>query len=244
MKTLHKFIGAPGGGYVVSGLVLAGNGTLYGTTTTGGANLKGGTVFSISAAGKFTTLYSFCAKPDCTDGAAPTGTLIMATDGNLYGTTYNGGMNTSSCNAGCGTIFKITTAGQISTLYNFCSKSGCVDGYYPQGGLVQATNGTFYGTTFYGGTAGAGGTVYSLSVGLAPFVKILPASGTAGSTAMILGTNLKGTTQVSFNGINAAFTIVSATEIEATVPTGASSGNVTVVTPGGMLTSNVSFQVD
>ena len=243
MKTLHKFIGAPGGGFPLSGLVLA-SGTLYGTTTTGGANHKGGTVFSISAAGKFTTLYSFCAKSDCTDGAAPEGTLILGTDGNLYGTTYNGGMNTTACNGGCGTIFRITTAGKLTTLYNFCSQSGCVDGYYPQGGLVQATNGTFYGTTFYGGTSGSGGTVYSLSVGLGPFVKILPTSGTAGTTAMILGDNLTGATKVSFNGIDAAFRVVSSTEIEATVPMGATTGTVTVVTPESTLTSGAIFQVD
>jgi len=244
-KTLHKFNGAPGGGYLVGGLVQANNGTFYGTTTTGGAHLGGGTVFSITATGTFKTLYSFCAKSGCTDGSTPTASLIQASDGNLYGTTYNGGANTTSCNGGCGTIFKITTAGQLTTVYNFCSQSECVDGYYPESGLVQATNGTFYGTTFYGGQFGSAGTVYSLSLGLAPYVKVPPTLGKAGTTAMILGDNLTGTTKVAFNGIAAPFTVVSSTEIQATVPPGATTGTVTVDTPGGgTMTSNAIFQVD
>jgi uncharacterized repeat protein (TIGR03803 family) len=244
-KTLHKFTGATSGGYPLGGLVQASNGTFYGTTSTGGAHLTGGTVFSITAAGAFKTIYSFCAKTDCTDGAHPMASLIQGSDGNLYGTTYNGGTNTTSCNAGCGTIFRITTAGKLTTVYNFCSQSGCTDGYYPQGGLVQATNGTFYGTTYYGGKFGSAGTVYSLSLGLAPFVKVLPTLGKAGATAMILGDNLTGATKVSFNGLPAPFTVVSSTEIQATVPAGATTGTVTVDTPGGgTLTSNAIFQVD
>src|ERR1035438_6669183 len=244
LTTLYKFNGAPGGGFPLGGLVQASNGTLYGTTSTGGAHGQGGTVFSITPAGKFKTLYSFCAQKACTDGANPEASLIQASDGNLYGTTYDGGTNTDTCSGGCGTIFKITPAGTLTTIYNFCSQSGCVDGYYPESGLVQATNGTFYGTTFYGGQSGSAGTVYSLSLGLAPFVEITPTLGNAGTTAMILGDNLTGATKVSFSGIPAAFTVVSSTEIEATVPTGATTGTVTVVTPGGTLNSNAIFQVD
>ena len=244
LTRLHKFNGAPGGGDPVGGLVQARDGTLYGTTITGGAHLAGGTVFSITPAGKFKIIYSFCAKKGCTDGANPEASLIQASDGNLYGTTYAGGTNTDSCSGGCGTIFKITPAGTLTTVYNFCSQSGCDDGYYPESGLVQATNGTFYGTTFYGGKSGSAGTVYSLSLGLAPFVKVLPALGTAGATAMILGDNLTGTTNVSFNGIAAPFTVISDTEIQATVPTGATTGNVTVDTHGGTLKSDAMFQVD
>ncbi len=240
---LYTFKGAAKGGKPYAGLIQATNGTFYGTTSTGGANLQGGTVFSMTAAGKVTTIYSFCKKPNCTDGSTPTASLIQASDGNLYGTTAYGGTNETSCNGGCGTIFKITTAGTRTTLYNFCSQSGCTDGNQPAGGLVQATNGTFYGTTYYGGTGGVG-TVFSLSVGLKPFVKILPTWGTAGATAMILGDNLTGTTKVTFNGVPAAFTVVSSTEIEATVPTGATTGTVTVDTPGGTLKSNAIFQVD
>jgi uncharacterized repeat protein (TIGR03803 family) len=242
LKILHKFQGTDGGD-PIGGLVQASNGIFYGTTSTDGGNLKGGTVFSITAAGSFNPLYNFCAKPNCTDGSTPYAQLIQATDGNLYGTTYYGGPVNEYCSGGCGTIFKITTAGKLTTLYNFCSQPKCADGYQPEGGLVQATNGTLYGTTYYGGTVGLG-TVFSLSLGLAPFVKTIPATGTAGSTAMILGDNLTGATKVTFNGVPAAFSVVSSTEIDATVPTGATTGTVTVDTPTGTLTSNVAFQVE
>ncbi len=246
--TLHTFQGSANGGFLVGGLVQASDGNFYGTTSTGGGHtLSGGTVFSMTPAGKVTTIYSFCAKPNCTDGRNPLATLIQGTDGNLYGTTFNGGANNNpNClsNSGCGTVFQITTAGVLTTLYNFCGLPNCADGNQPEAGLVQATNGTFYGTTFGGGTVDAG-TVFSLSVeGLKPFVKIVPAWGTAGATAMVLGDNLTGTTKVAFGGIPAAFTVVSDTEIQATIPAGAISGIVTVETPGGTLKSNMIFQVD
>jgi len=240
---LHTFQGVTNGGHPIGGLVQASN-LYYGTTSTGGGHSQGGTVFSMTPAGKVKTIYSFCAKPNCTDGRSPLATLVLGTDGNLYGTTYNGGANETSCNSGCGTIFQITPAGTLMTLYNFCGLANCADGYEPQGGLVQATNGTFYGTTEYGGPSDAG-TVFSLSLeGLKPFVKIIPAWGTAGATAMILGDKLTDATKVTVGGVSAAFRVVSSTEIEVTVPTGASPGTVTVDTPGGTLKSNVIFQVD
>lgn len=242
IHTLHTFKGTDGG-YPIGGLIQATNGTFYGTTNTAGGNLQGGTVFSITAAGKFKTLHSFCAKSRCTDGSSPLASLIQASDGNLYGTTFYGGTNYTSCAGGCGTIFKITTAGKFTTLYNFCSQENCADGSQPKGGLVQATNGSFYGTTYYGGTYGIG-TVFSLSDGLGPLAKILPTLGTAGATVMILGDNLTGATKVTFNGVPAAFTVVSGTEIKVIVPTGATTGTVEVVTPGGRLKSDAIFQVD
>ncbi|MGA7573163.1 MAG: choice-of-anchor tandem repeat GloVer-containing protein [Terriglobales bacterium] len=241
---LYTFQGVKNGGNPYGGLLQATDGNFYGTTSTGGANSQGGTIFSMTPAGKLKTIYSFCAKPNCTDGRNPLTSLIQANDGNLYGTTAFGGTNETSCNSGCGTIFSITTAGKLTTLYNFCGLANCADGSQPEGGLVQATNGTFYGTTFSGGTVGLG-TVFSLSVEeLKPFVKILPAWGTAGATAMILGDNLTGATKVTFNGAPAAFTVVSSTAIKATVPTGATTGTVAVDTPGGTLESNALFQVD
>src|SRR5579862_4490975 len=74
-------------------------------------------------AGTFNALYSFCSQPDCTDGFAPAAApLIQATDGNLYGTTYGGGalFGEEFCPEGCGTIFKITPSGTLSTIYSFC----------------------------------------------------------------------------------------------------------------------------
>jgi len=238
-STLHTFEPAEGAG-ITGTLVQASNGNFYGTDIGGGDGM--GTIYEITPSGTLTVLYSFCTKSGCPDGAIPYAGLIQGTDGNLYGTTFAGGANTTSCNAGCGTIFQITTAGKFTTLYNFCSQANCADGSAPQGGLVQATNGSFYGTTYYGGTDGIG-TIYSLSVALGPFVKTLPTSAPVGTTIIILGNNLTGATQVTFNGIAATFTVVSSTEIKATVPTGATTGTVTVVTPNGTLKSNLIFYV-
>jgi uncharacterized repeat protein (TIGR03803 family) len=116
------------------------------------------------------------------------------------------------------------------------------DGSESSGGLVQATNGTFYGVTAFGGASGDG-TIFSLAVGLGPFVETLPTSGTVGAAVMILGTNLTGATAVTFNGTAAVFKVVSSSEITTSVPTGATTGEVQVVTPSGMLSSNVSFRV-
>src|SRR6202021_488172 len=85
----------------------------------------------------FPTLLSF----DGTDGANSTAGLTLATDGNFYGTTSEGGAH------GDGSVFRITPAGALTTLYSFCSKSGCSDGANPEGGLIQATDGNLYGTT-------------------------------------------------------------------------------------------------
>ena len=82
-----------------------------------------------------------------------------------------------------------------------------------------------------------------MSTGLAAFVKTMPAAGTVGATIKILGTCLTGTTRVVFNGTPAEFTVKSATEITATVPSGATTGKVKVTTPDGMLVSAVQFHV-
>lgn len=221
----------------LGGLVQGTDGNLYGTTTAGGA-YGYGTVFKITTSGTLMTLHSF----DYSDGAYPEAALILGTDGNFYGTTPNGGTSGVS-----GTLFSITPAGQLTTLYSFCSKANCADGNGPFSGLIQATNGEFYGATFAGGTSskcsGGCGTAFSLSTGLGPFVETRLTSGKAGAHVVILGNNLTGTSTVNFNGTPAAFTVVSATEIVATVPTGATTGFVTVATSGGTLTSNQPFRV-
>ena len=87
------------------------------------------------------------------------------------------------------------------------------------------------------------GTVFSLSVGLGPFVETQPTSGKVGAAVKILGTNLTGATSVTFNGTAAVFKVVSASLITTTVPTGATTGKVKVTTPKGTLKSNVVFRV-
>jgi uncharacterized repeat protein (TIGR03803 family) len=255
LTTLHRFCSQGGslctdGSFVNAGLVQATNGDFYGTTTYGGNETGDGIVFKITPGGAFSTLYSFCSQGggayQCTDGSDPYAGLIQGTDGNLYGTTSEGG---TTSYLGAGTIFKITPGGALTTLYSFCPQSSCTDGAGPVSALVQRTNGEFYGTAAAGGSSGACsgvggcGTVFSLSVGLGPFVETRPTTGLAGRIVEILGTDLTGATSVSFNGTAAVFEVVSSSLIVTKVPAGASTGKVEVVTPGGTLSTYVSFQV-
>ena len=201
-----------------------------------------GTIFKITLQGALTTLYSFCSQPNCADGYDPMAGLVQGTDGKLYGTTYSGGAN------GLGSIFSVTTAGVLTTLYSFCAQTGCADGVAPGAALIQATDGNFYGTTFgrYGNPApGQDGSIFRLSMGLAPFVKTLEASGRPGAPVTILGNNLTGATSVTFNGTPASCTVNSTgSAITTTVPRGASTGSIQAkLANGSVLTSNVAFRV-
>lgn len=238
LTTVHNFEVKDGAGPEYS-LIQATDGNFYGTTDVGGdvacdpPTLGCGTVFKMTPEGKLTTLHIF----ELTDGAYPLAGLVQGTDGNFYGTTGAGGSNEDGA-----TIFQISSEGTFKIVYNFCSQLGCVDGCEPKGGLVQATNGIFYGATYFGGTYGDG-TIYSLDMGLGPFVSFVRAAGKVGETGPILGQGLTGTTSVSINGIQAEFMVISDTDIRATVPEGATTGYVKVTTPTGVLTSNVPFQV-
>ena len=143
LTQLHSFCSQPNcpdGFWPVGGLVLASNGNFYGTTQGGGANSYG-TIFKITPSGTLTTLYNFCALTRCTDGSQPKAALIQAVDGNLYGTTWAGGR------VGAGTVFRITLAGELTTLYSFNGNHGAA----PEAPLIQAADGNFYGTTEDGG---------------------------------------------------------------------------------------------
>lgn len=194
------------GYYPISGLLLALDGNLYGTTSGGGAE-NAGSAYKFTPGGTLTTLYSFCEKQGaCVDGSAPYAPLVQATDGNFYGTTTYGGANLdgtvfklttngvlttlysfdsrdtapfapliqapdgnfygTSPYGGThdyGAVFKMTPTGVLTTLYSFCAQSGCPDGAAPYGNLVLAANGNFYGTTNYYGTNGEGGTIFEIT---------------------------------------------------------------------------------
>ena len=120
-------------------LVQGANGNLYGTTTSMAAPptmarcLKSRRPVDL-------TIYNFCSQASCADGYGPQGGLVLATNGSFYGVTISGG-------AGYGTVFKITSAGKLTTLHSFNN----TDGESPTAGLIQATDGNFYGTTNSGG---------------------------------------------------------------------------------------------
>jgi uncharacterized repeat protein (TIGR03803 family) len=219
-------------------LVQGYDGNFYGTTYFGGtgARCSGGcgTVFKITPAGVETVLYNFTGDPD---GAYPDTGLTLGTDGNFYGTTSVGGKNNY------GAIFQITPAGKLTILYNFCSATGCVDGIYPKTPIMQHTNGRFYGST--SGNSLGGSVFYRLDMRLKPFARLVNWSGAVGATAEILGKGFTGTTKVSFNGTNTTvFTVVSDTYLTVPVPANATTGFVTVSTPGGVLKSSHKFLVE
>lgn len=162
LKTLHTFCvqkGCADGSNPFARLIQASDGNFYGTTEGGGAN-RFGTVFRITSEGHLTILYSFCARYGCTDGYAPMGAVVQATDGNLYGTTPYGGDDVYD--GGYGTIFRITLAGKLTTIYNFCDNT-CSDGAYPFDGPIRGADGNLYGTTAGGGNAEGEGTVFRLT---------------------------------------------------------------------------------
>ena len=240
--TVHIFDGSDGALPGYGGSLIEGNDeNLYGTATDGGGTTQCasgcGTIFKISPTGKFTTLYNFCSQPNCADGATPVESLVLGTDGNIYGTTMQGGNSADG-----GTIFKITPQGVLTTLYDFCSQSSCADGAAPEAALIQATDGNFYGTAEWRGTNGSG-TVFRFSMGLGPFVKLVQNTGKVGQAIGIYGQGFTGTTGVSLNGTPASFKVLSDTLIRAIVPAGATTGFVTVNTTSGTLKSNVPFRV-
>jgi uncharacterized repeat protein (TIGR03803 family) len=286
LREIYTFPGASKLGYPMA-LTLGNDGNFYGTALGGGANKFGG-VFKITPGGKLTVLYNFKGTPD---GETPKGAIIQASDGNFYGTTEGGGVN------GLGAIYKMTPAGALTILHSFSETDGL--GLHPLAGLVQATDGKFYGAagsnfssgvlfqitskgkytvllnltnttgkfpganpqvslfqhtngTLYGDTDGGGtgklcfcGVLYSLGMKLGPFVSFVGPlfEGKVGKTIEILGQGFTGTTKVSFHGISATFTVVSDTYLTAVVPAAATTGSVTVTTPGGTLTSNRIFRV-
>ncbi len=141
-------------GYSPIGQLVQGtDGNLYGVANYGGAiSSYGGTVFTITPNGTLQTLYSFCTKPNCIDGAEPSAALVLGTDANFYGSTWTGGTYQD------GTIFKITSSGKLRSLYSFDG----TDGANPYAPLVEAPNGNLYGTTYDGGLYGDG-TVFRIS---------------------------------------------------------------------------------
>jgi uncharacterized repeat protein (TIGR03803 family) len=148
LTTLHSFSG-PDGVFPIGGLVQGSDNNFYGTTYSGGPG-GSGTVFRISSSGGFRSLYSFSGP----DGAFPFAYLIQCSDGNFYGTTTAGGTFS------VGTVFRISPGGSLTNLWSF---SGCSDGASPYAGLVQVSDGNFYGTTYGSGWGpSANGTVFRL----------------------------------------------------------------------------------
>lgn len=225
-----------------NGLMQARNGDLYGVSSGNFSASWPGYVFRVTLSGKFAALYSFCQQTGCPDGSNPRGGMVQGTDGNLYGTTYAGGLNNSDycLNNGCGTIFSLSPQGTFTNLYNFCSLASCADGYFPDGALTQGTDGKFYGAT---SESGYNGTIFSFDVGLGPYIEAQPGLGKVGQLIKILGNNLTSTTAVSFNGTPAAFKIIADTFVSVTVPAGATTGQIQLTNSTGALSTKAPFVI-
>src|SRR6266571_494872 len=148
LTTLHAFTSGSDGGNPFAGLAQATDGNFYGTTFSGGGS-GDGTVFKMLPNGMLTTLHSFSGA----DGSQPLGGLVQGNDGNLYGITRRGGAGPYD-----GTVFKITTTGTLTTLFNGTGTNR----FSPRDRLVQGTDGNFYGTTFDDGT-NRSGTVFRMT---------------------------------------------------------------------------------
>lgn len=212
LTTLHAFSAVDGQGLNVDGalpsafLALGSDGNYYGTAQTGGTTGQG-SVFKISPAGVFTVIHSFAGYP--TDGANPQAVLARGSDGNFYGTTTKGGAS------GTGAVFKITPSGVETVLHSFVGYPG--DGGTPQGGLLLASDGNFYGCTMGGGSYGNGALFKMTTDGSVAGTSLLVLhsfSGPEGSVpagALIQGVdgNFYGTTiQGGANAFGVAFKMV------------------------------------
>lgn len=225
----YSFPCGAGGANPSAPLLQAQDGALWGTTEFGGtaAGQGYGTIFKMDQSGSVSIVHSFSGI----DGQYPRGGIVQATDGNLYGTTWIG-------SNGDGTIFQVTPEGNFVSLYSFSNDAGS----QPVPALIQHTNGLLYGSAEFGGLYGLG-TVYSLDMGLGPFVALVRYQGRTGSTTQILGQGFTGAANVTFNGVPATFSILKDTFMTAVVPSGATNGPVVVTTPTGRLKSNKSFRV-
>jgi len=208
--SLYSFTGTTiDGGSPVGKLVPASDGNLYGVASAGGAN-NCGSIYQINTSGTFTLMYSFNCS---TDGGSPHDGMILASDGNMYGTTSTSGVS------GYGTAYRFSIDGTYTVIAHF----GGADGHTPYAALIQAADGMFYGTTAQGGSAGLG-TIFRLSMG-GVLKTLYSFSGTDGRNpygSLLQGAdgNFYGTT---YNGGNAIY------------------GTIFVITPAGLLTRLHSF---
>ncbi len=233
LNNSYDFACDAGGAFPIGPLVQAANGDFYSTTQDGGTNGEG-TIYQLTTSMDVTILHSFGALFG--DGEYPGAGLLLATDGNYYGSTAEGGTYDD------GILFNTTVGGVYTDLYSFNNSSNLMQ-MSPLSPPVQDTNGTLYGVTEFGGKDNEG-TIYSLNVSLPAFVNSPLFSGKEGGSVLILGQHLTGASKVTFNGLPADFVVKSDTHLTATVPTGASTGYIEVTTASGVVKSRKIFRVE
>ena len=212
------------------------------TTQAGGAS-GFGTVFELTSANQLSALYSFCWLTNCADDELPEGGLVRGTSGNFYGTTQEGGANLQ------GTVFTITAAGKLTTLYSF---TGGTDGGLNGTATPPTTKSATKLTVKVPDGATTGPVTVTTSAGTLTsnqtfkvkpqITSFMPTSGAAGMLVTITGTSLEAT-NVTFGGVKASFSLIRDTEVTATVPTGAKTGHIVITATGGSASSNGVFTV-
>jgi uncharacterized repeat protein (TIGR03803 family) len=242
LTSLHSFDWNDGA-YPASPLIQAQDGNFWGTTQLGGYSDPGaaGSIFSITKSGGFTSWFAF----NDYNGAQPDGGVTQTPGGAFYGTTYGGGHADECGGQGpSGLIWTFTPSTGYAIVHCLIDQQSPEDGAGPQAPLLLHSSGLFFGDNSFGGLPQtSGGTFFSLGAGVAPGVNFVMSANKVGKTVGILGQGLKTTSAVAFNGVSASFHIVSDTYITAKVPTGASTGFVTVTTSDGTLSSNQQFRV-
>jgi uncharacterized repeat protein (TIGR03803 family) len=248
-------------------LTIGSDGNLYGVTGSGNSGYSG-TLYKISTAGAFTTLYTFCQSGgNCTDGYGPSSPLKQNTSGVFYGSTYSGGDYSCGNDTGCGTVFSLNVGlAPFAALETTSGKEGAKIGILGQG-FTSATTVSFAGTRATAVTAtskyltvtvpagaltgtvtvttGSTKLTSSMSFRVTPTIlSFSPTNGPAGTPVTITGTGLMQTTKVTFNGKAASFTVNSDTQVTATVPASATTGKIEVITKGGQAISSTSFTVN
>jgi len=259
LTILHSFAGYPADGtWPRSGLILGSDGNFYGTTSRGGKT-NNGMLYRITPAGVLTILYSLCSQANCTDGFGTSTPIMQHTNGKFYGSTSGnslGGSYLYSLNAGLTPFTRLVTrSGKVGTVVGLLGQGfTTVNGVSFNG--VAATF-KFVSDTYITATVPAGALTGAITVksptatlksdrifSVTPQVKtIAPASGKVGTKVTITGVSLKQTTNVTIGGKPATFTVVSDTQLTATVAAGAKTGAVSVTTAGGVANSPTKFTV-
>jgi uncharacterized repeat protein (TIGR03803 family) len=255
---LHDLNGTTEGTGVTGNMILATDGNFYNVALSNGAN-GGGTLFKVSSAGVFTKVLDFGGS---NEGVSPGTGLLQATSGLFYGSTENGGTGNASV------FYSLNQSlAPFASLVSTTGREGAKIGILGQGfsassgvkfGGVAATAVTRTGTTFLTATVPAAALTGSVTVvtgrttltsaqsfKVTPtLTSFTPTSGPVGTLVTLAGTGLTQTTKVTFTGKSASFTVISDTEVTASVPTGAATGKIAVTTKGGTASSKTSFTVD
>ena len=271
LTTLHNFpSGAIGGSNPDAGLLLATDGNLYGTTSSGGeGNDTSGNIFQITPGGVFTSYFDFTGVLAGIPGAQARTTMMEDTNGVIYGLTSTGGFNGTDV-GGYGVFYSLTLPNINTNIALCCNWWVILD--QPVIILGQNLTGVFsvsiggatarfapgsdtYLTAYVPSGAIDGLATVTLATGqqlqsqqtvhiLPKITSLDPLSGSAGTVVNITGGGFSGTTKVTFGGVAVtAFSVLSPSLIQATVPTGAVTGKVVVTTPNGSATSKQTFTV-